>query len=157
ELLRTVPELKPFKAKYHPPTTLPAATQPSEAALAAIRAPSDPPSSKGARTITVATDGSGEFKSLQSAIDAVSDNNTDRTTIHIKPGTYVGLVVVPRSKPNISFVGDDAQTTILSYALNVQDPIPPNVPPKMNGNGVIVLGDKFRAENITFRNTSGDH
>jgi pectinesterase len=27
----------------------------------------------------------------------------------------------------------------------------------MNGNGFIVLGDGFRAKNLTFRNTSGDH
>jgi pectinesterase len=65
--------------------------------------------------------------------------------------------VVPTSKPNITLEGEDSTTTIISYALNVQDPIPPNVPPRMNGNGVIVLGDGFRAKNLTFRNSSGDH
>src|SRR5439155_356694 len=45
----------------------------------------------------------------------------------------------------------------LTYALNVQDPIPATELPWANGTGVIVLGDGFRAEQVTFRNTSGDH
>lgn len=115
------------------------------------------PTAQGAKSITVAADGTGDFLTLQEAILAAPANNLDRTTIHIKPGVYYGCIVVPKSRPNLSFVGENQETTILTYALNVADPIPANVPPKMGGNGVIVLGDGFHAENLTFRNTSGDH
>ena len=157
ELMRVVPELKSIKAKYRPPTIAPASMPANDVALAATKRSDEGPSPRGTKSITVALDGSGDFKTVQEAIDAAPTSNSDRTTIRIKPGTYVGLVVVPMSKPNVTLEGDDLTTTFISYALNVQDPIPSNVPPRMNGNGVIVLGDGFRAKNLTFRNSSGDH
>jgi pectinesterase len=119
--------------------------------------PSTPPTARGARTITVAADGTGDFRTVQEAVAAAPDNNADRTTIRIRPGVYHGQVVVPASKPNLMFEGDSPESTILTYALNVSDPVPPGVPERMNGNGVCVLADDFRAANLTFRNTSGDH
>jgi pectinesterase len=122
-----------------------------------LRRPTDPPTAQGARTIRVAVDGSGDFRSVQAAVDAAPESNLDRTTIQIAPGTYVGLVVIPRSKINLSFVGAGTDKTILSYALAVNDPVPANAPDKMFGTGVIVLGDGFEARDLTFRNSSGDH
>lgn len=116
-----------------------------------------PAEHRGEKTIVVAPDGTGAFTSLQDAIDSAPENNLDRTTIRLKPGLYYGPVVIPRNRTNLSLIGDDRATTILTYALNVKDPITETVIPKMNGNGVIVLGDGFRAKNLTFRNTSGDH
>src|SRR5205823_5707601 len=76
------------------------------------------------KTITVAGDGSGDFKTVQEAIAAVPDKSNDRTIIHIKPGTYQGPFIVPKSKSNVTFEGEDAEKTALTYALNVNDPIP---------------------------------
>ena len=36
----------------------------------------------------VAADGSGDFKTVQQAVDQVPDNNTERVVIQIKPGVY---------------------------------------------------------------------
>ncbi|HEY7091139.1 MAG TPA: pectinesterase family protein, partial [Tepidisphaeraceae bacterium] len=110
-----------------------------------------------AKTITVAADGSGDFKRLQDAVAAVADNNADRTTIHIKPGVYYGQIVIPRAKQNVSFVGEDPATCIISYALNVYDPIPAGTARGKNGNGLVATGAGFQAKNLTIRNTSGDH
>lgn len=38
--------------------------------------------------ITVALDGSGDYKSVQDAVDAVPKGNKKRVTIHIKAGVY---------------------------------------------------------------------
>ena len=106
------------------------------------------------KTITVAADGSGDFKTVQDAIAAAPDKAADRTTIHIKPGTYAGHFAVPKSKTNLSLVGDDAATTILTWDRNVKMPIPEGHD-KFNP-GLHVQGDGFSAEKLTICNTAGD-
>lgn len=108
-----------------------------------------------AKMITVAGDGSGDFKTLQEAIAAAPDKSPQRTIIHLKPGTYQGPVVVPRIKPNITFEGDDADKTIITYDKNVYDPLPAGID-KFNPT-VHVLADNFRATALTIQNTAGDH
>jgi pectinesterase len=115
------------------------------------------PTPQGERTITVARDGSGDFRTLQEAIAAVPDNNADRTTIRVQPGVYMGQIVVPRLKPNITFLGADRETSIISYALSVHDPVPPGVRRDLAGYGVVIRADGFRAANLTIRQLSGDH
>ena len=107
------------------------------------------------RVIVVAADGSGMVKTVQEALDAVPEQAADRTLISIKPGTYAGPFVVPKTKRAISLIGEDAPTTVLTWDRNVYDPIPAGHD-KFNP-GLHVRGDDFRAENLTFANTSGDH
>lgn len=111
---------------------------------------------QGSRTIVVAADGSGDVRTVQDAIALAPANNADRVVIEIRPGVYVGQILIPRNKPNLTLRGTDVQTCILTYALNVYDPIPPGVPHKLNGNGVVVLGAGTHLENLTLRNTAGD-
>ncbi len=162
ELRRVMPEIASVVRGYIPaeqrgaatqPTTVPNTSETSER----FKAKAETPTPKGARAIIVAGDGSGEFTGVQAALDAVADNNADRTIIHIKPGVYYGPIVIARPKQNITFQGDGADKTILTFALNVSNPIPEGVPDRMGGNGVIVLGDGFEARDLTFQNTSGDH
>jgi pectin methylesterase-like acyl-CoA thioesterase len=56
-------------------------------------------------SFTVAADGSGKYRTVQAAIDAVAANNTSRQTITIKPGTYREIVTVPSNKPFITLKG----------------------------------------------------
>ncbi len=138
-------------------TTQPTTATTSDAELAFIGRKATQAVRKGARTITVAADGSGDVRTVQEAIKLVEDDNADRTTIKIRAGVYKGPIVLPESKQNVSFVGDGADKTALTYALNVNWPTPPGVPNKMPGTGVIILADGWRASGITFENTSGDH
>jgi pectinesterase len=108
-----------------------------------------------AKTITIAEDGSGDFRTVQEAVAAVANNSAERTIIHIKPGTYQGQIIVPAQKSKVTFEGKEAGKTILTYALNIYEPA--SDPSKWKGIGVVVLGDDFRAEKITFQNTSGNH
>src|SRR5688572_22920648 len=67
--------------------------------------------SASAKTLTVASDGSGDFASVQAAVDAAPANSAERVVIHIKPGTYKERVHVRKDKPRLTFRGDDAKTT----------------------------------------------
>ncbi len=100
-------------------------------------------------------DGSGTQTNLQAAINAAPDNGTNTYSILIAPGTYQGQFIVPKSKRRLRLVGEDADTTILTYPFNVREPPAGETVPF--NPGVAVAGDDFSAENLTFQNTSGDH
>jgi pectinesterase len=104
----------------------------------------------------VANDVSANYTNLQLAIDAAPDNGAEPYRILIKPGVYQGQFIVPEKKDHIQFIGEDLTNTVLTYGLNVREQ-DTNTDLRFRGTGVIVLGDDFHAENITFRNTSGDH
>ena len=65
--------------------------------------------------IIVATDGSGNFKTVQEAINSVRDNQSSRTTIFVKKGVYKEKVILPSSKINVSLIGENVDQTIISY------------------------------------------
>lgn len=54
---------------------------------------------------TVAADGTGTYRTVQAAVDAVPANNTKRVTITIKAGTYREIVTIPANKPYITLQG----------------------------------------------------
>ncbi len=47
------------------------------------------------KTLTVAQDGSGDYKSIQGAINAVRDLSQEKVNIYIKKGVYYEKVVAP--------------------------------------------------------------
>ncbi|HEY1686742.1 MAG TPA: pectinesterase family protein [Tepidisphaeraceae bacterium] len=111
-----------------------------------------------AKTITVAADGSADFKDVQSAIDAAPANNDEPTIIHIKPGVYKQRLEIPKNKPLIILRGDDAKTTVLTFDWNshVKDKNGQEIGTFLSYS-THVAADNFTAENVTFENTSGDH
>ncbi|MFC5463033.1 pectinesterase family protein [Massilia niabensis] len=109
------------------------------------------------RIIVVAADGSGDVRTVQEAFAAVPDNSPERTVIHIKPGTYDGQKILAREKRNVTLRGEQAATTILTWHINTNEEQPPGTHPRHKGTALVVLADDFRAEQLTFQNTSGDH
>lgn len=63
--------------------------------------------------IIVTQDGSGDFTTVQAAIDSIPENNCNPVTILIKPGTYKEKLHL--EKPFITLKGEDAQTTKLTF------------------------------------------
>lgn len=104
----------------------------------------------------VAKDGSGDFTSVQGAIDAVPHLRKVRTYIMVKPGRYYEKILIPATKTNISLVGENSLTTVLTYddyasKLNVFGE-------EIGTSGsasVYIYGNGFEAENLTFENSSG--
>ncbi|MDD5010898.1 MAG: pectinesterase family protein, partial [Phycisphaerae bacterium] len=62
----------------------------------------------------VALDGSGDFCTVQGAVDAVANNDSVRTLIRIKNGNYRGMVHIPSAKINITWLGENKDTTVIS-------------------------------------------
>ena len=80
-----------------------------------------------AKWLVVCGDGTGDFNTVQGAIDFIPDRNPDRVTIFIKNGTYEEIVYF-RNKTNITFLGEDRDKVIVCYANNeVFNPHPSNV------------------------------
>lgn len=67
------------------------------------------------RVITVAQDGSGEYCTVQEAIDAVPLSNTCRTVIRLSPGIYRQPVYVPKTKNFITLAGISPEDTVLTW------------------------------------------
>ena len=109
-------------------------------------------SSIWARTVdvTVAADGSGNFKTVQEAINKVPANNPRRFVIAIKPGIYQEQIRIPANKPYISFIGTDAQTTVLTFNISNKDAGSTSA-----AYATYIGGHDFYAENITFENSFG--
>ncbi|MES2921788.1 MAG: pectinesterase family protein [Verrucomicrobiota bacterium] len=114
-------------------------------------------SSAAEKRITVAADGSGDFKTVQEAFDGVPEKSSDRTIIRIKPGTYEGQKILPRTKGKVTLLGDNASTTILTWNFNTNEEQPSGTNPRFKGIGLVILSDDFKADKLTFENASGDH
>ena len=104
-------------------------------------------------TLTVAQDGTGDFTTLQAAIDAAPDNAA--TTIRIRAGIYNERATIgtkqQSSTKRLSLIGDGATTTIISSDLGKN----PNNTSIEKTAALAVYADDFYAEGITLRNTSG--
>jgi pectin methylesterase-like acyl-CoA thioesterase len=75
------------------------------------------PPAQGSRRLTVAADGSGDFATVQGAIDFVPEGNTVATQIFIRRGTYNEIVAFTR-KHAITLLGEDRKQTVIAYANN---------------------------------------
>ena len=62
----------------------------------------------------VAADGSGDYTSVQAAIDAVPKNNLNQHIIYIKAGTYQGHVFIPQDKGRLSLIGEGSDRVFIT-------------------------------------------
>ncbi|WP_425397131.1 pectinesterase family protein [Aeoliella sp.] len=103
--------------------------------------------------LTVSQDGSGQYSTVQAAVDAVPDNSSQRYIIDILPGTYNARVIVPGDKPNITLrgQGSSAADTVLTF----NEPADAQPNESTNHATVVVRGKDFVAENLTLENSYG--
>ncbi len=108
------------------------------------------------RSFTVAKDGSGNYSSIQSALNAVPSNNKNPFIIYIRNGVYKEKLLLDSTKNLVTFIGEDKFKTILTY-----DDHTGKVSP--NGDSINtrtswsfkILADNFSAKDITFQNDAG--
>jgi pectinesterase len=100
---------------------------------------------------TVAKDGSGDYKYIQDAIDAMRVYPLQRITLYIKNGVYNEKIELPSDNTDVSFIGESVDKTIINFN-------------DYSGRGKLttftsytakISGNRFRAENITFQNSAG--
>ncbi|RCW46385.1 pectin methylesterase-like acyl-CoA thioesterase [Paenibacillus prosopidis] len=117
---------------------------------------SEPIAVTPADVLVVAKDGTGDFTTIQAAINTIPANNTKRIVIYIRNGVYREQIVVPANKPYVSLVGESATGTILVYHLNVNSKKPDGTPySTLETVTAVVQGKDFSAENMTIQNDSG--
>jgi pectinesterase len=130
--------------------------------LAAVAVCRAQPVTKVYKEITVAQDGSADFKSIQEAVNAVRDLGAIQVPIHIKKGIYHEKLIIPSWKTHISLIGEDKENTIITN----DDYSGKSVPGGKDAFGrdkfstytsytVLVAGNNFIAENLTIINSAG--
>lgn len=102
----------------------------------------------------VASNGTGDYTTVQAAFDAVTDYYTGRWIIYVKPGTYTEKLLLNQNKVNVILYSIHPDSTILTYS---------DYAGKSNGSGgtlgtsgsysTAIEADDFTAMNITFQNT----
>lgn len=110
----------------------------------------------GQKQFTIAQDGTGDYRTVQSAIDEVPNGNTERIIFRIKKGVYKERIIVDARKDFITLIGEDKNTTILTFNNHAGTRLP-------NGDTLntwtcasfFVYGNNFSAENLTFQNNAG--
>ncbi|MDE6058020.1 MAG: pectin esterase [Muribaculaceae bacterium] len=103
------------------------------------------------REITVAADGSGDFKTITEALEAIRAYMDYRVTVNIKNGEYHEKLIIPSWLENVDFIGEDPEKTIITY----------NDYAKLDNMGTFrtytmrVDGCDMTFKNLTIRNNAG--
>jgi pectinesterase len=106
----------------------------------------------------VATDGSGDYTTIQAAIDAVPQNTRAdrRWTIGVRSGRYREVVYVQREKRFVSLIGENADQTILTFDLRASANGPNGLPMGTFRTPTLQIdADDFTVENLTVENNAG--
>ncbi len=105
---------------------------------------------------TVAKDGSGDYRTVQEAFNAVPYNNKKPITIIIGEGIYKEKLLLDSTKNFVTLIGGNKFKTILTY-----DDHTGKLSPKgdtintRTSWSFKMLADNFTASNITFQNDAG--
>ncbi|MBO0947089.1 pectinesterase family protein [Fibrella forsythiae] len=113
-------------------------------------------------SFTVAADGSGQFKTIQEAINAFRDHSQVRVTLYLRNGIYAEKLVIPSWKPTIHIIGESKAGVIITG----DDFSGKAYPAGKDATGkdkfstytsyvVLVDAPDIILENLTIRNTAG--
>lgn len=106
--------------------------------------------------ITVAQDGSGDYSTIQAALNTVPTNNQSRILILIKKGTYKEKLRLDSTQHLVTLIGEDKATTVLTYDDFSGKTLSDGTKLRTSTSGSFyIFGNDFRAENLTFENTAG--
>ncbi|MCX6214145.1 pectinesterase family protein [Spirosoma sp.] len=65
-------------------------------------------------SFTVAQDGSGNFKTIQEAVNSFRDHSQVPVTLYVRNGVYLEKLVIPSWKPNIHIIGESKEGVIIT-------------------------------------------
>jgi pectinesterase len=104
--------------------------------------------------ITVAQDGTGDYSTIQQAIEACKSFPDNRITIFVRKGSYHEKIVVPACNTRLSIIGESAENTIITYG-DYFNKINRGRNSTFYTYTLLVIADDFYAENITIENSAG--
>lgn len=105
-------------------------------------------------TMTVALDGSGDFTSIQDAINETKCYPYERITIKVKNGIYREKVEVYAWNTKVSLIGESREGTFITFD-DYFDKINKGRNSTFHTFTLRVLGNDFHAENLTIINSAG--
>lgn len=100
----------------------------------------------------VAKDGSGDYKYIQDAIDAIRVFPLAPITLYIKNGVYTEKIELSENNTDVTFIGESTNKTIITF--NDYSGRGKRIG-TFNSYTVKISGNRFKAENITFENSAG--
>src|SRR5687767_9697489 len=105
----------------------------------------------------VAKDGTGNYTTVQAAINAAPTGRTTPYRIFIKNGKYREKDTIPSNKPFIHLIGESVADVIISWDDYSGKPLPGGGTHGTSSSATFfVFGADFAAVNITFENTTGE-
>jgi len=100
---------------------------------------------------TVAKDGSGDYKYIQDAIDAMRVYPLMPIVLYIKNGVYNEKIELPATNTDVRFIGQSVDSTIITF----NDYSGRGKHTTFTSFTAKISGNRFVAENITFANSAG--
>nr|KYP73965.1 putative pectinesterase/pectinesterase inhibitor 13 [Cajanus cajan] len=100
--------------------------------------------------VTVAQDGSGNFKTVSEALAAIPKTYTGRYVVYVKAGVYDETVTVTKQMTNLTMFGDGMDKSIITGNKNYVDGVR-----TFQTASFVVLGDGFLGKDMGFQNTAG--
>ncbi|KAI4344669.1 hypothetical protein L6164_011868 [Bauhinia variegata] len=100
--------------------------------------------------VTVAKDGSGQFKTISEALKVIPEKYQGRYVVYVKEGVYEETVTVTKKMVNLTLYGDGSQKSIITGSKNFVDGVR-----TFQTATFVVLGEGFLGKAIGIRNTAG--
>jgi pectinesterase len=105
--------------------------------------------------IRVTSDGTGDFPTIQEAIDGAKSFPDKRVTIHLEHGVYAEKVKVHTWNSRLTLKGDRDGGVVLRWN-DYFDKMKRGRNSTFHTATLLVQGDQFRAENLTIANMAGE-
>lgn len=105
--------------------------------------------------MVVAKDGSGDFTSIQGAINSAKGFPDRRVTIKVRNGIYQEKIEVYEWNNRMSIIGEDKEKTIITYD-DYFDKLNLGRNSTFHTPTLLVQGNDFYAVNLTIQNTAGE-
>jgi pectinesterase len=104
----------------------------------------------------VAQDGTGNYKTVQEAFNAIPPNNKKPILIYVKKGTYREKLYLDSTRNFVTLEGEDKFTTILTWNDHTGKVSPSGDTVNTRSSwSCKIRADNFIARNITFENDAG--
>ncbi|KAJ8428196.1 hypothetical protein Cgig2_031473 [Carnegiea gigantea] len=100
--------------------------------------------------VVVASDGSGQFRTISAALAAYPKNLQGRYVIYVKAGIYDEQVLVTKDQVNVFMYGDGPRKTIITGRKNYAEGVS-----TYQTATLAVIGNRFIGKSMGFQNTAG--
>lgn len=104
----------------------------------------------------VAKDGSGDFFTVQEAVNALPDFSREEIWLLVREGVYYEKISIPASKRTVRMTGEGAERSVVSFDGYAKRPDACGREMGTSGSSTVYFGgDDWRIEKMGFANTAG--